>query len=788
MSDRTFSLLHRGVQEAVWKLRWTEFKPVQVDCIHAICETRNHVIVCAPTAGGKTEAAFLPILSCLLNSPEPSVQALYVGPLKALINDQFSRLEILCEELEIPVHRWHGDVSAGKKKALRDKPGGILLITPESLESNFINFGSQVSRIYRHLSFVVVDELHSFIGGVRGLHLQSLLSRLTSAAGCSPRLVGLSATLSDPMAARTFLVPDAPGDVRLVEDNSAKREIRFGIRAFLKPPAQRKGAQRLSAEQALTLVDDLSSNAITGNRADSEFDAPRLGSVLQSSSDDEDELDEVVDDIIRHFRLSTNLIFGNSKQCIETLADRIRKRVLREGWSTDPFVVHHGSLSKDLREDAEAKLKSGVPTTALCSSTLEMGIDIGYVTAVGQLDTPWSVSSLIQRLGRSGRRPGEPAIMRMYVRENSPDYGSSLTDLLYPDLLRAIAITQLMLAKWLEPADLQGMHLSTLTHQILSFLKQTGGMRVANLFRSLCEMGPFRNVSQQQFGVLLRGLAASDLIEQVPTGEIVLAMAGEHHTAAYDFYASFKSTEEYIIRTSSDEIGRLPADIIPPVGEHLLLAGNTWVVVDIHPDQKFVVVSLSPGGKVPPFQGGSAEVHSRVVSEMKSILTGDGEPAYLDHNGKLLLRAARRTAYSVQLNRHDVVVGRQSIQWFPWVGSRTLQTLALMAKSENIRCEIDRLSLTFQLASLDLFLDYLRSVSNSKRSAIDLASLLPVKSIEKFDDFIPESLLDESNAKRRLNIEEARHVGVATLIRLTTFSGAFAQKSGLISNLGSSNA
>ena len=118
-----------------------------------------------------------------LPSLQPSVQALYVGPLKALINDQFRRLEELCAKLEIPVHRWHGDVPANQKKALRDKPSGILLITPESLESNFINFGAQVPRVYRHLSFVVIDELHSFLSNVRGVHLQSLLSRLSTASG-----------------------------------------------------------------------------------------------------------------------------------------------------------------------------------------------------------------------------------------------------------------------------------------------------------------------------------------------------------------------------------------------------------------------------------------------------------------------------------------------------------------------------------------------------------------------------------------------------------------------------
>ena len=233
MSSQVFSLLHPGVQKVIWRMGWKEFKPIQVQSIHAVCETQNHLVVCAHTAGGKTEAAFLPIISCLAAQPQLSVQALYVGPLKALINDQFRRLDELCAELDIPVHRWHGDVPANQKKSLRDDPKGILLITPESLESNFINFGTQVSHVYRHLSFVVIDELHSFLSNVRGVHLQSLLSRLVFTAGCRPRLIGLSATLADTNTARSYLAPDSVDSVQVIQDTASKREIKFKIRSFL---------------------------------------------------------------------------------------------------------------------------------------------------------------------------------------------------------------------------------------------------------------------------------------------------------------------------------------------------------------------------------------------------------------------------------------------------------------------------------------------------------------------------------------------------------------------------
>jgi len=198
MSEAAFSLLHPGVQMAIFRRGWKELHAIQVKAIQSLLGGDGHLLICAYTAGGKTEAAFLPIISRLAANPRPSVQALYVGPLVALINDQFERLEILCADVMVPVHRWHGAASAAEKRKLRDSPGGILLITPESLESNFVNYGNQVRRIYAELDFIVIDELHSFLSNVRGVHLCSLLARLSTATGRKPRMVGLSATLGDP--------------------------------------------------------------------------------------------------------------------------------------------------------------------------------------------------------------------------------------------------------------------------------------------------------------------------------------------------------------------------------------------------------------------------------------------------------------------------------------------------------------------------------------------------------------------------------------------------------------
>src|SRR3989304_1916356 len=167
------SLLAPGVQRQLWRMGWTQLRGIQVDAIRTVTQTDRHCIIAAETASGKTEAAFLPILSKICNEPTGSVRAMYVGPLRALINDQFRRVEDLCGYLEIPVFRWHSDVEVSSKKKLLRLPGGVLLITPESLESLFVNRSSQLPALLGGLRFVVIDELHAFLGSERGLHLQS---------------------------------------------------------------------------------------------------------------------------------------------------------------------------------------------------------------------------------------------------------------------------------------------------------------------------------------------------------------------------------------------------------------------------------------------------------------------------------------------------------------------------------------------------------------------------------------------------------------------------------------
>lgn len=749
MSADAFGLLHRGVQEAVFKKGWKSLRDVQTQAIQTVLAGTGHLLICAQTAGGKTEAAFLPIISRLAENPRPSVQALYVGPLIALINDQFGRLEDLCADVDVPVHRWHGAAPASEKKRLRDSPGGILLITPESLESNFINYGSQLRRIYAEIEFVVIDEVHSFLSNVRGAHLRSLLARLNAATGRTPRIIGLSATLGDPQGARSFLDADNPDSVKVVEDKGSK-ELKFAIKAFLRGEPIADGKFRRSGIDGVRAMSD----AFAPSMAQQSFPLAKVLSASETESEF-DELDDIATDILHTCANYTSLVFGNAKQGIEILADRLHGMVAKAKMPRDPFYVHHGSLSKDVRDEVEGVLKSGQPATVLCSSTLELGIDIGSVRRVAQLDPPWSVASMCQRMGRSGRRDGEASRMCVYSRDDSPDEQSTLTDLLFPHLVRSIALARLMLKKWLEPHDLSQFNLSTLTHQVLSCLRQTGGIREEELHDVLVVRGAFRELSRPMFQRLLASLKMSDFVEQMPTTEFILTPTGEAITADREFYAAFQASEEFIVRFSENDIGKIQSSLVPPVGENIILAGRRWCVVDVETRTKTVHVEPTAGGKPPIFRGAGGEIHNRVIEEMRAVLTDSDEPPYLDAAAKNLLKAARRIATKAGVINPGVVVCGDSIRWFPWLGTRGLRTLALHATCANIAAQTDSLSIIYKKTDIDAWRQHLRSIVRGDHSALQLAQHMAIKAFEKFDDAIADDLLDLANAHDRLDLPSA---------------------------------
>ncbi len=231
-ASSAFGQLHPQIQHWIWRERWTELRDAQERAAAPILAADRDVVIAAATASGKTEAAFLPICSALLDTPQPGVKALYVSPLKALINDQYLRLDLLCEHLDLPVHRWHGDVAASRKAKVLSNPDGLLLITPESLEALLIRHGHRIGHLFAGLRYVVIDEMHAFLGVERGAQLQSLLHRVELAIRRRVPRVGLSATLADMTAAAEYLRPGHGGTVTVIVAADDTHELRMQLRGY----------------------------------------------------------------------------------------------------------------------------------------------------------------------------------------------------------------------------------------------------------------------------------------------------------------------------------------------------------------------------------------------------------------------------------------------------------------------------------------------------------------------------------------------------------------------------
>lgn len=640
----------------------------------------------------------------------PGVRVLYVAPLKALINDQYDRLSGLCERLDIPVYRWHGDVPRSTKSAVMNRPDGILLITPESLEALFVLRGPAISTLLVGLQYIVIDELHAFLGTERGAQLRSLLHRVELALRRRVPRVGLSATLGDMSLAADALRPGQPEKVCIIESTEGGQELAVQIRGY-------------------------------------------LNSALENSHrDPEPGGQETAADLYEALRGQDNLVFANSREAVELYAARLRE-MCETASIPNEFFPHHGNLSKELREDVEAALKDhGRPTTAVATTTLEMGIDIGSVHSIAQVGAPPSVAALRQRLGRSGRR-GEPAVLRIYVTEPSVDSRTSLADQLRAELIQSIAMLQLLLAGWCEPPDQDALHLSTLIQQLLSAIAQHGGVTAAAAYRALCGPGsPFTAVTPAQFASLLRDLGHRDVLTQTSDGTLLLGPLGERTVNHYTFYAAFAAPEEYRLFTKGRLLGTMPADHALYTGALLIFGGRRWKVSSVNRTQKTIEVVPASGGRPPQFTGSTGGVHDRVRAEMRAVLASKQIPRYLSAPAASLLAEARGAYARYRLANHSILQAGPHTALFPWTGSRTTLTLAAQLSAADFDASNDGLIITVANAATDHVRSHLRAlIAAGPADPVALAATVANKATAKYDDWIHDSLLADDYARRALD-------------------------------------
>ena len=728
-----FSLLDSRIQRWIWMEGWTSLRDAQERAIPALLNADQDVIIAAATAAGKTEAAFLPILTNLLKQQEPPGSVLYISPLKALINDQWERLSKLCDELEIPVVAWHGDISSSRKHRFLKSPEGVLLITPESLEALFVNRGTSLPGIFANLRYLVIDELHAFIGSERGKQLQSLLHRVEQVIGRPLPRVGLSATLGDMMLAATFLRPASPSKVTVIESKGSGQILKVQIRGFQEP----------------------------------EKDTPQQPEDKESLEDNSASDHAISEHLFQVLRGSNNLVFPNSRTQVEWFADQLRRRCEQDGVPNE-FWPHHGSLSKDIREDTERALKAGDrPATAICTTTLELGIDIGSIKTVVQIGPPPSVASLRQRLGRSGRRPGEAAILRGYCTERRLTDDSPISDRLRQGLVQSIAMIRLLMRGWFEPPRAKGLHLSTLVQQCLSMIAQQGGATAAELWGTLVRNGPFLAVEQGSFLNLLRALGERDLIIQEPAGLLLPGELGERLINHYDFYSAFTSNEEFRVVCDGRPLGALPISRPLCAEQRIIFAGRRWQVINVDTEGKVIVVRPSPGGAPPAFDGLAARVHDNVRQEMKTVLQEEEAYPYLDPVAQNLLAEARQSFADLKLGHQCFIESGGRTCLFTWQGDWTNDALAVLLEYVGLSTENSGLAIEVQGGG-ELLESKLREVATLKELKASTV-LHNVQNMirEKWDWALPPELLMESFATMYLDLEKAQQTA-AHLIGLET--------------------
>lgn len=719
MPDTTsISRLHPQVMRWVAAQRWPRLRDIQEEAIAPILAGHD-VIIAAGTASGKTEAAWLPVLSRIMFARDSQerdgrgVRAIYISPIKALINDQAERLERMCADLEVNIVPWHGDVSSSTKRRLGHQDS-ILLITPESIEAMFVRRGEVIGPRLAAAEAVIVDELHSFLGYPRGAQLRSLLDRLDLAARHRTPRIGLSATIGDPAAARAYLRPRGGESVIWIQSRQAVNQLRVVLKGYLE-----------AAEPA----------------HDGDDAQPPASAMIAN-------------DLYVTLRGSDNLVFANGRRDVEIYTDRLNKLCQRHQVPA-AFVPHHGSLSKDIREHTERRLKDPTtPTTAVCTSTLEMGIDIGSVAMVAQIGSPISVAGLKQRVGRSGRRAGEHPTLRMYVAENPPNLRTPPQDELRTELVQSIAAIELLLRGWSEAPDMQDQHLSTLIQQILSIIAQYSGARPKDLYQTLS--GAFAQVDESTFIQLLRSMKNHDLIVQDSSGSLLPGVVGEQLIDHYSFYSAFTSEVEFRVIHGGKTLGSMPVASNIRKGSLIIFAGRRWSVSDVDERRQIIEVREATGARPPRFGGVAGDVADRVRLTMRQLYRIEQTPTYVDDSANTLLAEGRAAYRRYGLDETFVIEHGGGTILLPWRGDRTLRTMSLALTRIGYAVGVDGVALTIKETTTKELVGAIAGMLELARpSAIDLAREVVVRERDKYDRYLDEDLLLGAVAARSIDVNAA---------------------------------
>jgi ATP-dependent Lhr-like helicase len=609
-ASEPFDLLHPILQHhIVNSLGWRELRPLQEEAIAPIL-AGEHVLALAPTAGGKTEAAVFPILTQILGDPRPGLSTLYLCPLRALLNNLHTRLETYAGYCGLRAGLWHGDIGTAARARILEDPPEILLTTPESLEAMLLSVRTYHQGLFRNLRTVVVDEVHAFGGDDRGWHLLGVLERLGAVACRDLQRIGLSATVGDPDRLLGWLLGSSTGCHRVVAPDA--------------------GATATATDITLDHVGSLANAAIV---------------------------------ISRLHAGEKRLVFCDSRARVESLASELRSREV----ST---FVSHASLALDERRRAEAAFAEARDCVIVATSTLELGIDVGDLDRVIQIDSPSTVASFLQRLGRTGRRPGSTRNMLFLAT------GDGLP------LLQAAGLLHLWAGGFVEPVEAPPLPLHLLAHQLLAYVIQEG--RVGrNLWQEVIgrlpayhdaiEIGDAERILQHLLGT---GMLVED------AGMLSIGAEGERSYGFRHFMeltSVFTAPPTFVVRHGANELGHLdPSSLLTNDRSYatVLLAGRSWRITSIDWNRRFAWVEPTDRQGRSRWHGTGRALGNELCRAMRDVATGtDPAGVTLTERAQRGLTDVRGELSFARPGATSVVIEQTRARWWTWAGQRANASL-----------------------------------------------------------------------------------------------------------------
>lgn len=681
----SIKLLSDKMQERIADFGWYELTDIQEKTIPLVINSDKHLIIEAETASGKTEAVFLPMLSLVENNSNyrNEVKILYISPLKALINDQFKRVYKLAEEMNIRITKWHGDVNFNLKKNFLDNPSGILQITPESIEAFMINRPEKIKDVFKGVEYIVIDEIHSFIGQDRGYHLQSLLFRLGKYFNKTPRVFGLSATIDGIDLIKEWICKDI-SKVELVSSSILSKKTFYNIMHF-------------------DNVDD-SDNAVNP---------------------------VIIDDILKLTENNKAIVFCNSREKVESLTYSLNEKL---GYKK--FYAHHSYIDKSLREEIENLVKEDESVCIVSTSTLELGIDIGSVDLVIQLDSTFTVSSLKQRIGRTGRRKNQNRISQIYTEE--PE-----------SLLLSVTTIELMKQGKVEKPVISYKNYDYLFQQILSMIVENNGIRVEQLIPEINNNPVFNKLNNHSIVLLLKHMISRNIISSLDaTSELVLGYEGEKIVHNKNFYAMFESEEPYEVIYDTKKIGLY--DEYKNKDQIIVLSGRSWIVTSTIPENRKIYVEPFNKYVLPRFEPSIGERSELVRNELFNFLNNKLSPGYVNEYGIEIIKKYEEpySKINLKVNQRINISSSKENCCQLFIGDKKLRCIDLYLISNNDnRCVCDyTLGQLFYDKTFNL--DIIKNIKYDSVIDAKVSEIIEKSNFSKYFSYLPQELKKEVYLER----------------------------------------